>query len=96
MHMHIINFIISTNFGIGSVLNVIFMIAQLWRILKVKSSKGVSMITYLGFAYINLATVLYAWQLKSSLMYYAYLASLVVNIAIVVFIGLYRAKSKSE
>ena len=92
MHLHsqVLNFIISTNFGIGSFLNVIFLFSQLWRIFKVKNSQGVSMITYAGFAYINLATVLYAWKLNASIMYYAYLASLIVNVGIIIAITIYR------
>lgn len=86
----IIHFIVSSNFGLGSFLNVLFMLAQLFRLLKTKSAKGVSLITYVGFAYINFSAALYGWQLHSYLMTTAFTLSFFVTVLIVVCIKRFR------
>ncbi|MBE9224941.1 hypothetical protein IQ264_05610 [Phormidium sp. LEGE 05292] len=69
--------IVTFLFGLGFLFNASLFIPQAIRILRTKSAKGVSIITFLGFNLIQLNSILYGYYQKDLILAYGNLISFI-------------------
>lgn len=89
VHDFIVNIIIDA-FGLALFINALLFVPQIYRIAKLRSSKGVSFITFGGFLLINMLAVAYGVIKHDPVLMIGYLLSAVLNFILVVLIILYR------
>lgn len=82
--------IITFIFGCGLIFNAILFIPQALRIYKTKSSKDLSLITFVGFTLTLLAAVAYGFIQKDNVLIFGYLISLLTCGAVTLLIFIYR------
>jgi MtN3 and saliva related transmembrane protein len=79
-------------FGLGFVFNASLFIPQALRIIKTKSAKDISLITFLGFNFIQLNGALYGYYQNDLILLYGNLISF-ISCGVVTFLAiLYRNK----
>jgi len=89
---HIIEFI----FGSALLINAFLFIPQIIRILKTRSSQGVSFVTFFGFLLIQLAVVLHGILHRDTILIWGYSLSMLVCGVVVALILYYRSKSSTH
>lgn len=94
--MTIYSDIIQAIFSLALFINAVLFIPQSIRIIREKSAKGLSLITFIGFFLINLAIVLHGIIEHDFLLTWGYIASLVTIGAVVILILLYRKRQRSN
>lgn len=83
---------INVIFSFSLLLNAALFIPQALKIFKRKSAMGVSLITFAGFNFIQLATVLHAYVANDMLLFYGYLLSLLTCGSVTLLIVKYGDK----
>jgi len=94
--MSMINQVIEFIFGSALFINALLFIPQARLILKAKSSKDVSLVTFLGFLLIQLAVVLHGLIHQDEVLIFGYLFSMCICGALVVLILYYRKGEPSD
>jgi MtN3 and saliva related transmembrane protein len=84
----IINFI----FSIALFVNALLFVPQIYRLLKTKESKNLSLITFAGFLGIQLAAVLYGYVHRDFILLAGFLLSAILCGTVVILITFYRYK----
>ena len=90
-----IHSIIELYFGAALFINAILFIPQALRIIREKYSKDVSLITFSGFFFIQLATLCHAIIVKDTILLFGNALSMVACASVVVLILLYRKQKGS-
>ena len=84
--------VIEAGFTLSLFANAILFLPQIIRILREKTSKGVSLITFSGFWLIQLLTVMHGFLRKDYLLAYGTIFSMVMSGIVVALILSYRDK----
>ncbi len=80
-------------FGIGLFVNAALFIPQVVRLIQVKDSQDLSLITFLGFCIIQFFTILHGYYFHDWLLMLGYGASLLTCGAVTILIIYYRRKN---
>jgi MtN3 and saliva related transmembrane protein len=83
--------IVEIIFSLSLLLNALLFIPQALRIFKVKSASGLSLLTFAGFNFIQLATVCHAYLTKDWILFFGYLLSLITCGIVTFLIVRYRS-----
>ena len=92
--MTILKNIIEIGFGFGLFINALLFLPQIIQLLRVKDAKGLSLLTFGGFALIQLFAILHGVIAKDYLLVIGYLISLVTCSMLTVLIVYYKLKDK--
>ncbi|MBD1945540.1 hypothetical protein H6F50_24855 [Coleofasciculus sp. FACHB-712] len=84
--------IVTLFFGLGMVFNASLFIPQALRIVQTKSSKNLSLITFLGFNFIQLNGVLYGYYRNDLVLMYGNLISFISCASVTILAIIYRGK----
>lgn len=87
-----ISFILS----IGLFINACLFLIQAFHLLREKSAKGVSLITFSGFLFLNILLVIHGYLTNDNVILYGYILSSITNFCIVLLIIRYRFTSKDS
>jgi MtN3 and saliva related transmembrane protein len=87
-----IKYFIDLIFGVAMFLNAVLFIPQFIRLHKTKDSSGLSLITFAGFNFIQIATVLHGYLYKDYMLMYGYILTLLIAGSVTLLILLYRKK----
>lgn len=90
-----IKLIIEAVFSIALFANAMLFIPQIIRLIKVKKSQGLSLITFLGFNLIQLSAVLYGYINADYLLIFGYTLSLLTCGVVTFLIVYYQYKNKN-
>lgn len=88
--MHWFRLIIESIFSIALFINAALFIPQALKILKTRSSKDVSLVTFAGFCFIQIATIAYGFLKGDMILIVGYLLSLLACGLVVILILTYR------
>lgn len=69
--------LVSIIFSLGLFINALLFVPQAIRLLKLKSSTDLSLITFIGFLITQLAAILYGYYQHDKILLYGYLLSLI-------------------
>ncbi|MDF2529540.1 MAG: rane protein of unknown function [Gammaproteobacteria bacterium] len=81
-------------FGIALFVNATLFVPQIYTLLKSKSAKGVSFVTFFGFSILQLITICYGLIKQDNLMAIGYALSFVLCSFISILILIYRRREK--
>lgn len=81
---------IDTFFAIGLFINAALFIPQGVRLYRLKQSKDVSLITFSGFCFMQLTSVLYGYIHKDYILMYGFLLSFLLCVSVLLLIIKYR------
>jgi len=88
--------IIEISFSLGLFINAVLFIPQIMRIVKSKSAKEISFITFFGFWLIQLSTVLHGVLKKDYLLTYGTILSMITCGYVVWLIMYYRLRKSAK
>lgn len=88
--------VVESIFSAAFFINALFFIPQALRLFKEKDAKGVSIITFLGFLFIQLVVVLHVLVIHDYFLLYTYLFSMVTCGIVVVLIVMYSKSSQND
>ena len=91
MHEIIKNFI-EFSFGAALFLNAALFLPQLVKLIKTKNGQGLSLLTFGGFCFIQLLTILHGIITSDYILVFGYILSLVMCGAVTVLIIFYKIK----
>ncbi|MDF2940683.1 MAG: rane protein of unknown function [Gammaproteobacteria bacterium] len=81
-------------FGAALFINALLFIPQIYTLIKTKSAKGVSFITFFGFSILQLITISYGLISHDYLLAWGYVPSWLLCILISALIIIYRYRSR--
>lgn len=81
---------IETGFFIGLLVNALLFVPQAIKLYRLKSSQGISMITFAGFNVIQAFTAMHAYLVHDTLLLLGYVFSFITCGAVTLFAFLYR------
>lgn len=87
---------IETVFSVGLFINAILFIPQIIRLYRTKNSTGLSLLTFAGFNFIQLFTLLHGYLRKDYLLMTGYFFSLITCGAVTCLILIYRKDNKHK
>lgn len=90
------NYIIEYGFSISLLMNAVLFIPQIMALLKNKSAKGTSLITFAGFNIIQIFTMLHGLMYHDYLLAGGYLLSIITCGTVTVLIFYYRYIKKTK
>lgn len=90
----IIRNIIEIGFSLGLFVNALLFLPQIIKIVQVKDSKSLSLLTFGGFSLIQLFVILHGIIVKDYLLVIGYLISLILCGTLTILIVFYRVKNK--
>ena len=79
-------------FAFSLLFNALLFIPQSVKIIRDKSAKGVSLLTFLGLVVIQLATIIHAYVTNDVVLFWGYILSIITTGCVVVLILIYRKK----
>lgn len=88
--MEIIQYIVEFIFSIALFINALLFLPQIFKILRERSAKGVSLVTFLGLLLIQFAIVLHGLIIHDVVLIVGYIFSMITTGAVVVLIFMYR------
>ena len=88
--------IIEAIFGAALFINALLFIPQIIKIIREKSSQGVSLITFVGFLLIQLSAVLYGLVKQDMVLVLGYLISIVTCGTVVILALIYKPRVREE
>ncbi len=88
--MTIIEMLIESSFSLGLLVNAALFIPQIIQLVKAKSAKGLSVITFGGFCLIQIATILHGYINGDYLLVFGYGLSVLTCGTVTVLILIYR------
>lgn len=94
--MAIFEHIIEIIFGFGLFLNAMLFLPQLFQLYKTKDTKGVSLLTFAGFNFIQIVTILHGYLFKDYVLMVGFIISLITGGAVTILIIVYRKKNFME
>lgn len=92
--MSTIDHLIQVAFSIALFVNALLFIPQSVRIIKTKSAKDISLITFGGFLLIQLATISHAIVMQDKILTYGFLASIITCGTVVALALFYQYRDK--
>ncbi len=92
MHAYTLKAITDTLFSIGLIVNSLLIIPQIIKILKCKTTKNLSVITYTGFNIFLFGMAAHGYIARDLILTLGMGASLVLNSIVVMLIIIYRGK----
>lgn len=81
-------------FSLGLFINALLFLPQIVAILRKKSAQGVSLLTFAGFNFIQLMTILHAYIVKDYLLFIGFLLSFITCGFVTFLIIFYRYRHK--
>jgi MtN3 and saliva related transmembrane protein len=88
--MTLLEMIIESSFSLGLIVNAALFIPQIMQILKTKSAKSLSIITFGGFSLIQFATILHGYINADYLLVLGYGLSLLTCGTVTILIWIYK------
>jgi MtN3 and saliva related transmembrane protein len=85
-----IKYFVEAVFGLAMFVNAVLFIPQALRLYKVKNTKGLSIVTFIGFNFIQFFTVLHGYIQKDYVLMYGNILSLFLAGTVTFLIVLYR------
>jgi MtN3 and saliva related transmembrane protein len=85
-----VKYFIDLIFGFAMFLNAVLFIPQFIKLYKTKDSSSLSLITFAGFNFIQIATVLHGYLYKDYILMYGYILTLFIAGNVTLLILLYR------
>lgn len=79
-------------FALSLLFNALLFIPQSVKIIRDKSAKGVSLLTFLGLVIIQLATIIHAYVTHDVVLFWGYVLSILTTGCVVILILIYRKK----
>lgn len=77
-------------FSLGLFFNAMLFVPQIVKLLRTKSAKGLSLLTFAGFSVIQIFTILHAYIAKDYLLFFGFLLSFLLCGTVTVLIIFYR------
>ena len=77
-------------FGFAMFLNAVLFIPQFITLRKTKDSRNLSLITFAGFNFIQMATILHGYLYKDYMLMYGYIVTLFIGGGVTLLIWMYR------
>lgn len=85
-----VKYFIDLIFGVAMFLNAMLFIPQFITLRKTKDSGGLSLITFAGFNFIQIATIFHGYLYKDYMLMYGYILTLFISGSVTFLILLYR------
>jgi MtN3 and saliva related transmembrane protein len=79
-------------FGFCLVANALLYIPQAYKLIKTRTSKEISLFTFIGFFLIQLVTVLYGWTQHDYMLIFGYILSMIGSGSIILLALKYKMK----
>jgi MtN3 and saliva related transmembrane protein len=86
--------LVSWLFGISLFVNAMLFLPQIYRLLKQKNSKGISLTTFAGFCVMQSIAILYGYFKHDPILVWGYFISLLSCGFVTILICFYRVKNK--
>jgi MtN3 and saliva related transmembrane protein len=90
----VLHYFIETAFGVGLIVNALLFVPQIIRLYQVQHAQDISLLTFAGFNFINLFTLLHGVLVKDTLLVFGYSLTLIANTTVTLLIIWYRLKER--